>query len=481
VSLEEGSLALLLARVAWGRVEVAGALRLPLPAGAEDEASFLHELGKFVLASRIPPATAVVLGVPRGGFLLRRFETPPVKARTLPELVEFEIERHLPGKREEFLCGWRTEGKGAGGGHAVLLGAARREPLERAAALLRKANLAPTSIQPESLALAALCARLLPGPGPALLLQLGAAEAGVDLQRGGRVELSRTLALAEPLWRESFSAAPAAGEGAAEVRRLATERVADALVAQLTQPLFLAALPGGAVPEVRLAGLGANRALLVERLHAGLKAPVRALSPWPPVRWGNPPAELAPYLAPLALVRLAAAGERAGLELHEERQEALHRTPSLRLTAVLAALLVAVILAGVAGAALRRQRQLDAVDREIRTLKVKMAEVEVVNKRINEERARLRYLAATVRRRPRLADILRELTTLLPADSYLTEVSYKERGLEITGLSPAASRLLPVLENSPLFAGVEFSAPIVAQGGGLERFRIRMKLEQPGG
>ena len=67
----------------------------------------------------------------------------------------------------------------------------------------------------------------------------------------------------------------------------------------------------------------------------------------------------------------------------------------------------------------------------------------------------------------------------MPDAAYLTEYAFRERTIEITGLAPSASQLLPVLEASPLFSGVEFSAPIVAQGAGLERFRIRLRLEAP--
>ena len=93
----------------------------------------------------------------------------------------------------------------------------------------------------------------------------------------------------------------------------------------------------------------------------------------------------------------------------------------------------------------------------------------------------LAFLEGAVGARARQAEILRELTGLIPDSAYLSEYSFRERTVEITGLAPSASQLLPVLEASPLFAGVEFSAPIVAQGAGLERFRIRLRLEGAGG
>jgi len=110
-----------------------------------------------------------------------------------------------------------------------------------------------------------------------------------------------------------------------------------------------------------------------------------------------------------------------------------------------------------------------------------MKRVNEVGQRVKDQRVKLDYLRATVRGRARPTEILRELTGLLPDSAYLSELTFRERTVEITGLAPSASQLLPVIEASPLFSGVEFSAPIVAQGAGLERFRIRMRLEAAGG
>ena len=114
-------------------------------------------------------------------------------------------------------------------------------------------------------------------------------------------------------------------------------------------------------------------------------------------------------------------------------------------------------------------------------LKTKKDKVDKISRVVQEQRVRLNYLAESVRGRARPPEILRELTGLLPDTAYLSELNFRDRTVEITGLAPSASQLLPVLEASPLFSGVEFSAPIVAQGAGLERFRIRMKVEPGGG
>jgi general secretion pathway protein L len=232
---------------------------------------------------------------------------------------------------------------------------------------------------------------------------------------------------------------------------------------------------------LHVGGYGANRGRLLELLQKRPDAPPRPFSPWPLVQWGKPPADLTPYTSALALAFAGDGSGPAGLELDPERQEELHRAPSLRLSAALALALVAVLMTYLGAYGLRQQRRLALADGEIRALKTKMARVDEVNRLVQDQRLRLDYLLATVSGRARPTEILRELTGLLPDSAYLSELTLRDRTVEITGLAPSASQLLPVIEASPLFTGVEFSAPIVAQGAGLERFRIRMRLEAAGG
>jgi hypothetical protein len=323
---------LLCLRLGVGRAEVAGVFRAPLPPSADEEPAFLQELSAFLIASRIPTGVRVTLGVPRGEFILRRFETPPLKARNLPALVGFELDRHLPGRREDFLCGWRVDGRTADSGYLVLLGATRTSAIERPLALLRRANLAPASIQPENFALAELLRRASGVKGDALLVDLGHTSVGLDFIRKGRPELSWIVPIDDSQWWDASpvhgaTTSPEAASGIVAQRQEAARRLGARLAERLASPLFRESFPGGALPELHIGGYGANRSRLLESLQIRQAAPPRPFSPWPLVHWARPPADLTPYtsswLAFVDEVRLAR------LELDPARQEELHRAPSL--------------------------------------------------------------------------------------------------------------------------------------------------------
>jgi Tfp pilus assembly protein PilN len=77
-------------------------------------------------------------------------------------------------------------------------------------------------------------------------------------------------------------------------------------------------------------------------------------------------------------------------------------------------------------------------------------------------------------------EILRELTEIIPEDSWLTEFNYRsaQREIKLSGYALSASQLLPLLEQSGLFENVRFTSPITTdQRLQKEQFRLEMQLK----
>ena len=131
--------------------------------------------------------------------------------------------------------------------------------------------------------------------------------------------------------------------------------------------------------------------------------------------------------------------------------------------------------------ALQSRTYLKEIEKEIVSLREHKVEVESLSRQVQERQKRLEFLAGTIGGRVRQADLLKELTVLIPDDTYLSDYNFKKGKIEISGLSPSASRLLSILEASPLFRGARFSSTIVSQGKTHERFKIRLDLEEASG
>lgn len=79
------------------------------------------------------------------------------------------------------------------------------------------------------------------------------------------------------------------------------------------------------------------------------------------------------------------------------------------------------------------------------------------------------------RSRPMLADILAEMTRLLPDGSWLQELEVQSDQIRIQGYSHSAAALIAAIDESPLFTNAQLRAPLLQGAAGLERFDIAVK------
>ncbi len=468
VSVADGLVRLVCLRAPLGGREVADTVAIALPPSPDEEGAFLQEVRKFLLKNGLRSTDATVIGVPREELLFRRITTPPVKERDLPELVSYESSRHLPGRKDDFAVGYQNLEKTKEGGWLLLLGAARREVVDGYLNLLKGANLAPFSLQPVPVAMAALFRHTHPDAAPTLLLSLGRTSFTVDSIVDGRLVFSRY-----------FSLPAAVGEGPAgspEIRRLAGE-----IGERLASPLFLEGLPERKLLPLWLTGEGAADGSLIEKLESDLRVPVRTFHPCQRLRLRERAAPAAEFTVPIALALLGLADGRGGLEMSEEMLEARREAPQYRSTAALA--LVLLFLGGLQFGihSLQQRRTIRRIEVEMSTKSAEKAEVEELSRRVMEKRDRFSFLAEKVGQRTRQAALLSELTSIVPDDTYLSDYTFRDGKVEISGLAPSASRLLPLLDASPLFSGAEFSAAIVSQGKDRERFKIRLHVGESDG
>jgi len=78
---------------------------------------------------------------------------------------------------------------------------------------------------------------------------------------------------------------------------------------------------------------------------------------------------------------------------------------------------------------------------------------------------------------PDMAEVINELSHLLKDDTWLTNLQYTEKHMQIQGQSPMASALIGLLEESPYFSKVSFVSPLTQDKvSGLERFQISMDV-----
>lgn len=78
---------------------------------------------------------------------------------------------------------------------------------------------------------------------------------------------------------------------------------------------------------------------------------------------------------------------------------------------------------------------------------------------------------------PHRVDLLRELTTILPDDTWVERLQIRGDALQINGQSAKASALIGIIEASKLFNGAGFSSPVTTDPrSGKERFMLSARI-----
>jgi Tfp pilus assembly PilM family ATPase len=137
-----------------------------------------------------------------------------------------------------------------------------------------------------------------------------------------------------------------------------------------------------------------------------------------------------------------------------------------------------VVLAGTLAAAIgfKNLSISNAVASEVERLK---PTVSAVNAREEANRSALdRIKVLEAQRSQSVLVYLRDMTDRVPKTAYLTTFRFKGDRVEVDGIADNASGLISLLERSPYFKNVEFTAPTTKYLQSQERFSLRMGLEK---
>ena len=71
---------------------------------------------------------------------------------------------------------------------------------------------------------------------------------------------------------------------------------------------------------------------------------------------------------------------------------------------------------------------------------------------------------------------LKALTELIPSNTWLDNLRLSKQHVNLSGMSSAASDLIPLLDKSGLLKKTEFASPIVTDANKLEHFKIKAEF-----
>ena len=150
----------------------------------------------------------------------------------------------------------------------------------------------------------------------------------------------------------------------------------------------------------------------------------------------------------------------------------LNRWSIPALSVAVAVLAVAVITAAVARADIAENALRDQLTEARNAARV----IERLEGDVIQAGKRNGFLSAE-KQKPAAIMILAELTTVLPENTFISELQMTGHDVRVHGLSSAASALIEKVDGSRLFANAQFRAPLVQDPqSGLERFDLAFTL-----
>ncbi len=161
----------------------------------------------------------------------------------------------------------------------------------------------------------------------------------------------------------------------------------------------------------------------------------------------------------------------------EERQE----SPFSQLNAFLTVLLLIGLIIWGGSYSIRDEIRLRQLKKENQELKPSVEALLRQEEKLNRLRKEASFLSGLKERRGEILQVMDELSRIVPNSAYLSNLRYRDGTVELRGSAESASNLVPLLERSPLFKNVGFNAPSNRGRDNRETFSLKAEMERPEG
>jgi Tfp pilus assembly protein PilN len=395
---------------------------------------------------------AVYICVPQDQAIVQQVFFPLAAQDNLQQVIEFEVERQLPFKRDDIYYDYLPVGK-KGEKFCVYVFATPKKNLDSILTLLESFGIKPKGVETTATALAnyLLFCRGIDHGSAAVI----AGHAQNWEMIGVQTEAAGWKHVPALLFAHSFPVLQWAHGVGNELLRECL-----ALAPTVYRCGELSALNG--ISEGKLAQAPDLIDLIGPRLH-GNKSISRA--------------DVLPAIG-TALRGVREASLVTNLLRHEAHDQFGDKTMSMANTVLLGLLLIVFLVWGISYPIKDelRLRQLQGENQKleptIQALRREEAQLEQLQKEAS-------VLTDLDQRRGDLIRVLDELSRVVPSNAYLSNLRYRPGIIEVQGNAENASALIPLLERSPLFENVGFNAPSNRGRDNRETFSLKADVEKP--
>jgi Tfp pilus assembly protein PilN len=162
----------------------------------------------------------------------------------------------------------------------------------------------------------------------------------------------------------------------------------------------------------------------------------------------------------------------------EGAEQGVHKTLT-GVNAVLLGVFVLALLAWAISFPIKDELRLRQLQKENQKIEPAVAALRSEDAQLQQLQKEVAYLNDLNRRRGEIVAVLDELSKIVPNSAYLSTLRYRAGVLEMQGSAENASALIPLLERSPLYENVGFNAPSNRGRDNRETFSLKADIEHP--
>jgi Tfp pilus assembly protein PilN len=450
LSIEPGRVCIVYGTRSFSRIEVKGARTSPFKEGKyPTPANVASALALARSESKASPHE-VILSIPKTWAVTRLVELPVTVKENLANVVSYELDRLTPFTSDSALFDFRIVSEGEGK-LSIMLIAAKADLINPYLEAIRESGMAVDRVTVSPSAIGTLCSH---GPAGQNTVFANIGENGYEV---GLV-LDNLLA--------SYCAGNIDAHGGTSSLNTVVEEIdrCKAAGARKAGPPRLVLCTGEGELATRLKTQVPSAIDLSQGMGGGLKLP-------------QPIGSISPSAAGGMLESLWP--QAKGFNLLQKGRHEETGTPAI-FTLVLVLALVAMGVVYVISPLRMEKMRLGQIEQRIAAIRGEVKKVEALKKDVGALEAEVATIEKFKKSRPMALQILKELTTLLPKNAWLTRTRITDTTVEIEGYAPAATELLSKLEGSPLLKKVEFASPTFRDVRlNSDRFVIKMEIEGP--
>jgi Tfp pilus assembly PilM family ATPase len=478
IDIRENSVCLALLGKSLHRTDLLGCEYIPIKlltkGNRKAESMFLEQVNRFIVEHDAWTENVIVC-IPRSKLTLQSFELPSPDLKSVNSMMGFELERHFSSSIENFYYSNCITNKESNLFH-IACAAINKEIANHYLTLLKKLNLNTSILDVSTFAnLNLLYSNVNSQDTLSVLIDLSYNFLEVSIIVNQKLEISRNIPIEETGYRESFlnrENQEKSNQNISEkITPLIVEEIKNALSAckniedsKSVETIFISG--GGYIAKQLASELESLAGVQVVRLQLPDSINVTANN--------NFSIEFMATSLSLAL----RGTKRNPIEVNLLPENLITKKTqkvNIKRTALLALATIVFIIVFILNQSVQNKAILTSLEEQLEEIKIHMGPLEKVDLEYKVLQKYTNTLNKIDELNPTKLPLLVELSQIIPKNTWIKKIQFRNKKIELNGVSKNASQLLPIIEKSSHFRGTHFVGTITNESIG-EKFTINTAL-----